>query len=164
MQFFMTKYCSKCIIHDQSPFPFHMRTTFTKKTQWFCDHYGSFTLHGNGNGTRNDGFIYYAMYCSHYTGTGTGTGTGNGDHWVPYQFSRSRSRSQCRSRSRAVWMSHKSLKGTFIAITLQWEFSRVSSFRCLEGSDALCGWKQQDDIQNTTTMVVRATRVTTTRT
>ena len=38
---------------------------------------GSFTLHGigNGRGTTNDGFIYYAMYCSHYTGTGTGKGT-----------------------------------------------------------------------------------------
>ena len=29
----MTKYCSKCIIHDQSPFPFQMQTTFTKKTR-----------------------------------------------------------------------------------------------------------------------------------
>ena len=39
---------------------------------------GSFTLHGTGNGTGtrngtgNDGFMYFAMYCSHYTGTGTG--------------------------------------------------------------------------------------------
>ena len=50
--------------------------------------YGSFTLHGTGNGTgtgpANDGFLYYAMYCSHYTGTGAGNG--NGDQWVAYPF------------------------------------------------------------------------------
>ena len=48
---------------------------------------GSFTLHGTGNGngmgngTGNNGFMYFAMYCSHYTGTGTGDreqGTGTG--------------------------------------------------------------------------------------
>ena len=54
---------------------------------------GLFTLHGNE--TRNDRFLYYAMYCTHYTATGTGT------------------KNQCflfypsRSRSRAVCMSHK---------------------------------------------------------
>ena len=33
------------------------------------------TLHGIGAGTKtgtmNDGFLYYAMYCTHYTATGT---------------------------------------------------------------------------------------------
>ena len=35
--------------------------------------HGSNTLHGTGSGivtenqTRNDGFLYYAMYCTHYT-------------------------------------------------------------------------------------------------
>ena len=49
---------------------------------------GSFTLHGtgNGNGAGNNGFLYYAMYCIHYTKTGNGTGNGNGDQWVPYPF------------------------------------------------------------------------------
>ena len=36
--------------------------------------YGSFTLHGTGKGTGNDGFLHYAMYCTHYTRTGTVTG------------------------------------------------------------------------------------------
>ena len=27
---------------------------------------------GQGQGPGNDGFLYYAIYCSHYTGTGTG--------------------------------------------------------------------------------------------
>ena len=57
--------------------------------------YGSFTLHGTGN----DGFMYFAICRSHYTGTGTGTGNGNGDHWVPYPFSRSLSRFLSRSRA-----------------------------------------------------------------
>ena len=53
---------------------------------------GSFTLHGtetvngNRNGTGNDGFLYYAMYCSHYTGTGTRNRNGNRDQWVAYPF------------------------------------------------------------------------------
>ena len=29
---------------------------------------------GQGQGPGNDGFLYYAIYCSHYTGRGTGTG------------------------------------------------------------------------------------------
>ena len=29
--------------------------------------------HCNGTGTRNDGFLYYAMYCTHYTGSGAET-------------------------------------------------------------------------------------------
>ena len=41
--------------------------------------YGSFTLHGSGNGSRNgngkNGFLYIMLYCSHYSGTGTGNGT-----------------------------------------------------------------------------------------
>ena len=53
-------------------------------------YYGLFTLHGTGtwtgNETGNDGFLYYAMYCSHYTGTGNRTGSGGGDGWVPYPF------------------------------------------------------------------------------
>ena len=36
--------------------------------------YGSYTLHGTGTGTRNNGVLYYAMYCTHYTGTEIGTG------------------------------------------------------------------------------------------
>ena len=37
--------------------------------------YGSYTLHGtgHGNGTRNNGFLYYAMHCTHYTETDNGT-------------------------------------------------------------------------------------------
>ena len=68
--------------------------------------YSSFTLHGTGNGTGNDGLKYYAMYCTHYTGTGTGNGTGH--YWVPYPFPHSWSRSRSRSRPRSVWMSHYS--------------------------------------------------------
>ena len=49
---------------------------------------------GPGQGPGNDGFLYYALYCSHYTGTGTG------NHCFLLYLSRSR------SRSRAVWMSH----------------------------------------------------------
>ena len=53
-----------------------------------------FTLHGTGTGagTRNrnrngnDGFLYYAMYCTHYTKTGNRTGSRGGDRWVPYPF------------------------------------------------------------------------------
>ena len=39
---------------------------------------------GTGNRTGNDGFLYYAMYCTYYTETGNGTGNGIGDQWVPY--------------------------------------------------------------------------------
>ena len=41
---------------------------------------GSFTPHGTGNGagngteTHNDGFLYYTMYFTHYTGSGTESG------------------------------------------------------------------------------------------
>ena len=28
------------------------------------------TVHYRGTGTGNDGFLYYAMYCTHYMGTG----------------------------------------------------------------------------------------------
>ena len=41
---------------------------------------GLFTLPRTGN----DGFLYYAMYCTHYTWTGTGNGTS--DWWVPNPF------------------------------------------------------------------------------
>ena len=41
--------------------------------------HSSITLHGIGNGTGNDGFIFYAMYCRQGQGQGTGTGT-NGFH------------------------------------------------------------------------------------
>ena len=36
---------------------------------------GSYTPHGTGNGTGtgNNGFLYYAMYCTHHTETGNGT-------------------------------------------------------------------------------------------
>ena len=43
------------------------------------DPYGSFTLHGTGNGSRtrngnrNNGLLYVILYCSHCTETGTGT-------------------------------------------------------------------------------------------
>ena len=46
--------------------------------------YGLFTLHetgtgqgttGTGQGTENDGFLYYTMYCTHYTGMGQGQQT-----------------------------------------------------------------------------------------
>ena len=30
---------------------------------------------GQGQGPGNDGSLYYAMYCTYYTGTGTGTET-----------------------------------------------------------------------------------------
>ena len=59
------------------------------------------TTQGQGQGPGNDGFLYYAIYCSHYTGTGTGTG----NHCFLLYSSRSRSLS--RSQSRAVWMSHQ---------------------------------------------------------
>ena len=43
--------------------------------------HGSITLHGIGNGTGNDGFIFYAMYCRQGQGQGQRTGTGtNGFH------------------------------------------------------------------------------------
>ena len=37
------------------------------------------TTQGLGQEPGNDGFLYYAIYCSHYIGTGTGTGK----WWVP---------------------------------------------------------------------------------
>ena len=57
--------------------------------------------HCTGQGLGNDGFLYYTMYCTHYTGTGMGTG----NHCFPSCLSRSLS--QSRSRSRAVCMNHK---------------------------------------------------------
>ena len=47
-----------------------------QREQWSSE---SVTLYGAGN----DGFIYYAFDCTHYTGTGNGTGDqchGNGLH------------------------------------------------------------------------------------
>ena len=58
--------------------------------------YGSFTLHETG--TRNDGLLYYAMYCTHSTGTGAETGN--------HCFLLCQSRSLSLSRSRAVCISH----------------------------------------------------------
>ena len=49
---------------------------------------------GTGQGMGNDGFLYYAMYCTHYTGTGTG------NHC--FLLCPSQSLSLSRSRSRAV--------------------------------------------------------------
>ena len=51
---------------------------------------------GQGQGLGNDGFLYYAIYCSHYTGRGTGTG----NHC--FLLYPSRSWSLFRPRSRAV--------------------------------------------------------------
>ena len=48
-------------------------------------------------GTENNGFLYYDMYCTHYTGTGTV----KGNHCFLLCLSLSR------SRSRAVCLSHK---------------------------------------------------------
>ena len=45
-----------------------------------------------GEGMGNDGFLYYTIYCTHYTGTGTGTG----NHCFLL----------CPSLSHAVCMSH----------------------------------------------------------
>ena len=56
---------------------------------------------GQGQGPGNDGFLYYPIYCSHYTGRGTGTG----NHC--FLLYPSRSQSLSRSQSRAVWMSHE---------------------------------------------------------
>ena len=55
---------------------------------------------GQGQGPGKDGFLCYAIYCSHYTRTGTGTG----NHCFLLYPSRSQSLSH--SRCRAVWMSH----------------------------------------------------------
>ena len=55
---------------------------------------------GPGQGPGNDGFLYDAMYCTHYTGTGAGTGT----HC--FLLCPSRSLSLPRSRSSAVCISH----------------------------------------------------------
>ena len=55
-------------------------------TKWLgcditTDYNGSCTPYGTGTGTetktgaRNNGFLYYAMYCTYYTGKGTGTRT-----------------------------------------------------------------------------------------
>ena len=40
--------------------------------------YGSFTLHGTGNGTGTgkNGLLYIMLYCLHYTGAGNGNGNG----------------------------------------------------------------------------------------
>ena len=68
-------------------------TEFQQRFFPCMDSYGLYTLHRIGTGTRtwtgNDGFLYEAMYCTHYTGTGNDgflyytmycthyTGTGN---------------------------------------------------------------------------------------
>ena len=57
---------------------------------------------GPGQGPGNDGFLYYAMYCTHYTETGTETGK------RCFLLCPSRSLSLSRSWSRAVCMSHYS--------------------------------------------------------
>ena len=35
-------------------------------------HWSWLMAHSHCTGPGNDGFLYYAMYCTHYTGTGTG--------------------------------------------------------------------------------------------
>ena len=96
----------------------HMRTPTVNRHLWkdylpatpltvsaISDCYGSFTLHGNGtrNSIGNNGFIYYAMYWTHYTETGTGNR--NGDQWVAYPFpcSWSCSLSHSHSQSHTTW-------------------------------------------------------------
>ena len=56
---------------------------------------------GQGQGTENNGFLYYAMYCTDYTGTGTG------NHC--FLLYPSRSLSLSRSWSSAVCISHYSV-------------------------------------------------------
>ena len=55
-----------------------------------------------GTGTRNDGFLYYVMYCTNYTDIGTGTG----NHCFLLFAFRSLSLSLSWSQSRAVCMNH----------------------------------------------------------
>ena len=71
--------------------------------------YVSYTLHGAGAGTgtgtetRNNGFLYYAMYCTHYTGTRTGN----------HYFLLCPSQSLSLSRSDAVFVSHYLGNGSY---------------------------------------------------
>ena len=58
--------------------------------------HSNYTGHGQGQGLENDGFLYYTMYCTHYTGTWTETG----NHWFLLGLSR------LLSWSRVVCMSH----------------------------------------------------------
>ena len=55
-------------------------------------------VHSHCTGPGNDGFLYYAMYCTLYSGAGTGN----------HCFLLYPSQSQSRSRSRAMCMSHYS--------------------------------------------------------
>ena len=68
----------------------------------------------HGQGPENYGFLYYAIYCSHYSGTKTGTGN---NCFLLYP---SRSRSLSRSRFRAVWMSHYSQIRTQLNRKFDW--------------------------------------------
>ena len=63
---------------------------------------------GQGQGRENDGFLYYAMYCEHYTETGTGTRK----HYFLLCPSRSLSRFQ--ARSHAMSLSHKCMVYVYI--------------------------------------------------
>ena len=58
--------------------------------------------HCTGPGPENDGFLYYAMCCTHYTGTGTVTGTGKWSVsvlcYVLYTLHRDRDRDLDRDR------------------------------------------------------------------
>ena len=60
------------------------------------------TGQGYGQGPENDGFLYYAMYCTHYTGTG-------GWRTVVFYYAHPNLELfRSRSQSRAVCMNHKS--------------------------------------------------------
>ena len=87
--------------------------------------YGSYTLHGTriGQGPGNDGFLYYTMYCIHYTGTGTGTGTGT------HCFLLCPSRSLSLSRSCAVCMSHDYCMSVALNGLVAWEPSHLTCNR-----------------------------------
>ena len=62
--------------------------------------YSHCTGPGLGQGPENDGFLYYAMYCTHYTGTGTGIGNHCFLLYPPCSLSLSR------SLSHAMCISH----------------------------------------------------------
>ena len=66
----------------------------------------SCTLDGTGNGTRNDGFLYYAFNYTHYTRTGTAIGN--------HCFLLCTSRSLSLSGSPAVCVNHKSYEAHFL--------------------------------------------------
>ena len=59
----------------------------TKDYNGSCTPYGTGTGTGTGTetktGIRNNGFLYYAMYCTYYIGKGTGTGTGTHLQFTP---------------------------------------------------------------------------------